>query len=1289
MFEGSHDFSIHGGHFNNIQGNQINYNSTSQVQDLLNKLNPVQDASYKSEHHSTCLSGTRVAILNSLMEWAADDKSPKIYWLYGIAGTGKSTIAQSFCVQLQEKGFSVASFCCSRNAVERSDIRKLVPTIVDSIARADNMFCQSTLHALEKEPSVAKYSVSEQIKLLLVNQTISCQNKWIIVIDGLDECSDPHATKELIETLIDNVHILPAHIFVASREEKSISHRLNTTHETAKVALHEVDGFIVQADIYNYLKFHLSNIDGLVPPIEGYVKYLMEQSSKLFIYASTAVKYVGDGYNPLERMQMLMNQKKLTGIYALYSQILEHVMSKLDDTEIKAQVHVLHAVMCLQDPLSMKALELLFIPKSNISLMVSAFHSVLEIPANKNSDSPVQAFHASFPEFLENLNECPERYQLNVDQKHQSHAYLALCSLKYLNCQLQRNPLGLELDSEISELNREQVNRYFSKKLGLEYACKFWSTHWNLGAKKIQMEHITELSEFVNNNVLKWIEHCILLGIHDQMSAMFEQILPYLKIQDNLWDICSELPLFISQNVEIIMKWPLEIYNSALIWTPNSSLLMTTLCFQDRKRMGPTVVRGLKGWSQCEQVVPTAGAIYYLAFLGNSTKLLFGSSIYLPTESDETGPLENDVQLNIFNTTTGQIEHTARHTVKVDINNVNHHIAASQDGSLVFYGTNNGEINIWNTSSGKIEHVLVGHANDINAVSLSPDNSRVVSGSKDTTLRIWNTYTGIIEYLLVGHTDEINDVVFSPDGSTVISGSNDNTLRIWNTFTGKIVHVLKGHTNHVVAVAFFPDGTKVLSGSSDNTLRIWTTLTGKTEFVFKGHTDRVNSVAVFPAGHRVASGSHDGTVRIWNTSTGKTEHVLKYYPSSSVRLPYLAIFPDGSRVVFKSSYEVKIWNTSTAKCEHSLMGHDEYVTAVAVSPCGSRVASGSLDTTITIWNTYTKKSLSKEVLKHPRKAGHPVKLAISLDSSIVAWVSFPNLKKIWITSTARSDRVLTAKANVDAIAVSPDGSRVISGLDNGTVQILNTATGKTEQVLKGHTSNVKAVAVSSDGCRMVSGSLDGTLRIWNLTTGKIELVLRGHYEGVQVVAFSSDGSRVASASNKEVRVWNTSSGTTEHILQMQQSDYFMSAVAVSPNGSTVACGFWDGTVQIWNTSTGETNKILRDDYNVSWQYTPLELLVGNSSTFYALGKNENEIVTICNRNSEYQIKHVLWLPSHVRDPACAAYAGSLIALCGWGIPIINMSSPPDISDTVHKSTSKPGLTTFKNTIVDSLKKRFN
>ena len=76
----------------------------------------------------------------------------------------------------------------------------------------------------------------------------------------------------------------PSRHITTNREEKSISHRLNKSHETAKVALHEVDEFIVQADIYNYLTFHLSNINGLVHPIEGYVKYLTSQTSFSFMH---------------------------------------------------------------------------------------------------------------------------------------------------------------------------------------------------------------------------------------------------------------------------------------------------------------------------------------------------------------------------------------------------------------------------------------------------------------------------------------------------------------------------------------------------------------------------------------------------------------------------------------------------------------------------------------------------------------------------------------------------------------------------------------------------------------------------------------------------------------------------------------------------------------------------------------------------------------------------------------------------------------------------------------------
>ncbi|KAE9397950.1 hypothetical protein BT96DRAFT_49313 [Gymnopus androsaceus JB14] len=344
MFRNSHNFSISNGQFTNIEA-QNNYYSTH---DALSKLNPVADASYKSGHYSSCFPGTRVEILTSILEWATDHQSPPLFWLYGIAGTGKSSIAQTLCMQLQEKGFSVASFFCSRNSAERTNIKKIVPTIAHSIAIVETTYYEYVFHALEENPHIAKYSVLEQIKLLLLSSNTPLQKNWAIVIDGLDECADMEMAKDLLEALIDNAHELLAHIFIASREEKAMSMKFKNSSSATKVALHELQKSVVQADIATYIKFNLSQIEGLAPSLETCVKYLVNQSDRLFIYASTAVKYIAGGYSSLDRIQMLMKQQRLNGIFALYVEILQNVTVHLDDIEIQKLLRVLHFVMCLR-----------------------------------------------------------------------------------------------------------------------------------------------------------------------------------------------------------------------------------------------------------------------------------------------------------------------------------------------------------------------------------------------------------------------------------------------------------------------------------------------------------------------------------------------------------------------------------------------------------------------------------------------------------------------------------------------------------------------------------------------------------------------------------------------------------------------------------------------------------------------------------------------------------------------------------------------------------------------------
>ncbi len=248
--------------------------------------------------------------------------------------------------------------------------------------------------------------------------------------------------------------------------------------------------------------------------------------------------------------------------------------------------------------------------------------------------------------------------------------------------------------------------------------------------------------------------------------------------------------------------------------------------------------------------------------------------------------------------------------------------------------------------------------------------------------------------------------------------------------------------------------------------------------------------------------------------------------------------------------------------ELTLAGHAGPVSEVAFSPDGQRLASGSRDQTVKIWDSAT----GKELFALKGHAGAVLSVAFSPDGKRLASASDDQTVKIWDSATGKELLALKGHAGaVGSVAFSPNGQRLASGSTDQTVKIWDSVTGKELFALKGHAGTVSSVAFSPDGQRLASGSTDQTAKIWESVTGKELFALKGHAGFAWSVAFSPDGQRLASASDDQmVKIWETATG--KELFALKGHPGWVRSVAFSPNGQRVASGSSDQTVKIWDSA---------------------------------------------------------------------------------------------------------------------------
>ena len=251
----------------------------------------------------------------------------------------------------------------------------------------------------------------------------------------------------------------------------------------------------------------------------------------------------------------------------------------------------------------------------------------------------------------------------------------------------------------------------------------------------------------------------------------------------------------------------------------------------------------------------------------------------------------------------------------------------------------------------------------------------------------------------------------------------------------------------------------------------------------------------------------------------------------------------------------------------TLTGHKGSVLAVAFSPDGQLLASGSRDRKVRLWDPASGAHL-RTLSGHKFQKYNVHVVAFSPDGQLLASASIAGTVRLWDPASGAHLRTLTGHTeSVDAVAFSPDGRLLASGSWDTTVRLWDPASGAHLRTLTGHASGVHAIAFSPDGQLLASGSFDKTMRLWDPASGAHLRTLTGHKASINAIAFSPDGRLLASGSwDTTVRLWDPASGA--HLRTLTGHKDYVNAVAFSPDGRLLASGGSFGKVRLWDPASG-------------------------------------------------------------------------------------------------------------------------
>lgn len=466
--------------------------------------------------------------------------------------------------------------------------------------------------------------------------------------------------------------------------------------------------------------------------------------------------------------------------------------------------------------------------------------------------------------------------------------------------------------------------------------------------------------------------------------------------------------------------------------------------------------------------------------------------------------------------------------------------AVTPDGQRLVVGSDNGAITIWDLASRRRVGALAGHSDYVTACLVTP-LGQLVSASRDRDVRVWDLVSGDCEHTLArpastsslalrGAEEQgwITALALLPGGKHVIATAGDGAICRWDLASGQRFQYFGAGQGRVDACALLHEGRHLLCGMADGTLVVWDLTAEQRVCCLPAHAGSVSAGAATRDGRRIFSASSDRTIRLWEL--GGPESLSQDGHAAPVTA--CALTADGRTAVSASEDRtLKVWDVTTGACRVTLERHPDLVTACAISADGRRVISGARDGSVRVW---------------------------LLD---IGGVEFTE----------------GYRALVSGCAILPDGQMVTASQD-GALKLRSPATLEEPTELGEHGGSVDAMAITPDGTQVLSISRDGTAKLWDVTSRRCTQTLRSVAVPILSGALTPDGRRaVLARQDGKLEVYDLRSRQIARVIQAHEQRVF--GCTVTPDGARVITVSEDGTLRVFSLETGECLGTLR---GASW-----------------------------------------------------------------------------------------------------------